>query len=149
MLDELPHGREQKAVIGGRGQHQLAVAEGVLHRLGPVVPLHTGDRHLGAALLLQLPGQQLHGPLRVAVHRGVGDHDALALHAVARPDAVQPQGLRQLRAGQHRAVKGAHRLDVHRRGLLQQRLYLRAELTHDAEVVAPRLAGPALGILHI
>ena len=148
-MNEFLHEGEDVGIVGGGGQHQLAVAEGILHRLGPVVPLHTGDRHLGAALLLQLLGQQLHGLLRVAVHRGVGDHDALALHAVARPDAVQPQGLRQLRAGQHRAVKGAHRLDVHRRGLLQQRLYLRAELTHDAEVVAPRLAGPALGILHI
>ena len=46
-------------------------------------------------------------------------------------------------------MKGADRLNFHRRGLFQQRLHLGAELAHDAEVVAPRLAGPALGILHI
>ena len=40
-------------------------------------------------------------------------------------------------------------MNIHRSGLFQQGLHLCAKLAHDAEVVAPRLTGPALGILHI
>ena len=144
MVDKFLHSGEDMAVIGGGGQHQLAVAEGILHRLGPVLLLQAGNHYLGAALGPQLLRQRFHSLLRVAVNGGVGNHDALALHTVGRPDIIQAHGLRQCIAIQHRAMEGAYSPDLHCRRFFQQRLYLCAKFAHNTEIVAPCFAGPVL-----
>ena len=82
VVDELPHPREDAGVVCGCGQHYLAVAERILHSLGHVAPCQVVHHNLGAALGLQLVGQQLHGLLGVAVDRGVCNYDSVGLDAV-------------------------------------------------------------------
>ena len=143
VMDKFLHEGEDVSVVGGGGQNQLAIAEGILHCFGHVAAGQIVDDYLGAALLLQLLGQQLHGSLGVAVDGGVGNHDAFALHPVAGPDVVQVDVVAQI-LGQHRAVEGANDGDIQTGGLLQQSLNLSAVLAHDADVVPASLAGPIL-----
>ena len=139
-MDKGLHEGEDVSIVSRGCQHQLAVAERVLHSLRHVVSCQVGDRNLHAPQL-QLLLQQLHSCLGVAVDGGVGDHNALALHLVGGPDVIQIDVITQI-LGQYRSVQGADGGDVQGSGLLQQRLYLRAVLAHDADVVAPCLASP-------
>ena len=82
-MDKVSHKGEHIAVIGGGSKHQLAIAEGVLHSLGSVASGKIVYCHLGASCLFQLFLKQLHCLFGVAVNRGIGDHNAIALHAVA------------------------------------------------------------------
>ena len=89
VMDEFLHEGEHIGVIGGGSQHQLAVAEGVLHSGGHIGPGQIVNDHLGAALLLQLLHQQFHSGLGMAVDGGVGNHDAFLLHPVGGPDVIE------------------------------------------------------------
>ena len=143
MVEEILHEGHDPGVIGGGRQDDLAVAEGVLQGLGHVAAGEIRHRHLGAALLAQEVRQLLRRGGGVAVEAGVGDEDALALHAVAAPGLVEVQhvgdGLRQ-----DGAVEGADGGNVQPGGLLENGLDLGAVLAHDVEVVAPGLAVPVL-----
>ena len=143
MVDEFLHEGEYVGVIGGGGQHQLAVTEGILHSLGHIGPGQVMDDHLGAALGFQLLHQQLYCGLGVAVDGGVGHHDALALHPVGGPDVVQIDVVAQI-LGEDGAVEGADDGDIQRGGLFQQSLDLGTVLAHDTDVIPPRLIGPVL-----
>ena len=146
MVDELAHEGEDAGVVGGGGQNQLVVAEGVLHGLGHVAAGQIVDGDRRAALFAQHVGQRLHGLLRVAVDRGVGDDDAVALRRVGRPQVVQADVLAEV-FREDGAVQRADDGDVQPGGLFEKRLHLRAVLADDADVVAAGLAGPFL--LHI
>ena len=104
------------------------------------------DHDLRGPLGLQPLRHQQGGILGVAVDAGVGDHDALALHPVARPDVIEVQVVAQI-LGEHGAVGGADLPDVQGGGLLQQGLDLGTVLAHDADEVAPGLVVP--GLLHV
>ena len=146
VMDILLHEGEDVGIIGGGGQHQLAVTEGILHSLCHVAAGQVVDNHLGAALGLELLCQQLHSGLGVAIDRGVSDDDALALHPVGRPDIIQVQVVAQV-LREHGTMQGADGGDVQTRSLLQQSLHLGAILAHDADVVAAGFVVPLL--LHI
>ena len=141
MMNEFLHEGEDVGIVGGGGQHQLAVPESVLHGLGHVAPGEVVHDDLGAALVRQLLRQQLCRRLRVAVDGGVGDHNAVALHPVGRPDVVQIQIIPQI-LRQHGAMQGADDGNVQPGGLFQQRLHLRAVLAHDADVVPAGFVRP-------
>ena len=69
-------------------QNDFAVAERVLYRLRHIRPRQIGKHYFTAAAFLQLACQQLRRRFRVAVNGRVGNYDALAFHAVARPNVV-------------------------------------------------------------
>ena len=133
-MNEFLHEGEDVGIVGGGGQHQLSVTEGILHGLGHVAPGKVVHDDLGAALVHQLLRQQLCRRLRVAVDGGVGDHNAVALHPVGRPDVVQIQIISQI-LRQHGAVEGADDGNVQPGGLFQHSLHLHTVLAHDADVV--------------
>ncbi len=138
---ELGHGREHPPVVAGRRQHQPAVPEGPGHRLRPVPAGEVHGLHRqppGLQQLRQLQG----GPGGVPVDGGVGHQHALLLRDIAAPEIVLLQGQGQPLPGQHRAVEGAHPLDVQRRRLFQQGLHLHAVLAHNVQVVPPPLVHP-------
>ena len=146
VVDELLHEGEHIGVIGGGGQNQLAVAEGIRHGLGHVAPGQIVDDHLGAAVGAELVRQLLHRGLGIAIDAGIGDDHALGLHGIAGPQVIQPDIVTQVFL-QHGAVEGADGLDVQRGRLFQQCLDLGAVLTHDADIVPAGFTGPVL--LHI
>ena len=53
-MNEFLHEGEDVGIVGGGGQHQLAVAEGILYSLGHVAPGKVMHDDLGAALVRQL-----------------------------------------------------------------------------------------------
>ena len=114
---ELPHEGEYLRVIGGGGQHQLVIAEGVLHGLGHVRAGQVVYDHLRAALLPQLLRELLHGLFGVAVDGGVGYHDALALGGIGGPEVVFLDIVPQILL-EHRPVGGADYLYVQPRRFL-------------------------------
>ena len=79
----------------------------------------------------------------MAVHGGVGDGNAFALHAVAGPDVVEVEVVAEIFA-EHRAVQRADDGDVQRGDLLKHGLYLSAVFAHNAEIVTSGFAGPLL-----
>ena len=145
-MDKLLHKGENAAVVGSRSQHQLAVAEGILHRLSHIAAGQIIYHDFGAALLLQQRGQLFHRLLGMAVYRGIGDHHALFLRAVRRPNVIQIQIIAQI-FRQHRAVQRTNGADVQILCLAQQLLHLCAVLAHDADVVPACFASPVF--LHI
>ena len=145
-MDVIRHEGENIRIIGSGCQNQLAITESILHGLCHVGTGQVMDHNLGAALFLQLLCQQFHGGLGVAVNRGIGNDDALALHPVGGPDVIQIEIVAQI-LGQHGTVEGADGLDIQGCGLLQQGLDLRTVLTNDADVVAAGFACP--GFFHI
>ena len=148
VLDEVPHEGEDPGVVGGGRQNDAPILEGLLYALRHILPGQVHELDLGAALFLELLGKELGGGLGVAVDGGIGDHHALALHAVARPGVVKVQIIAQV-FREHGAVGGADDLNIQRGSLFQQGLDLGAVFPHDAEVIAPGFAGPALRVLHV
>ena len=143
MVDEFAHEREDIRVVGGGREHDPAVAERVLDTLRHVLACEVSDDDLGTALHSQLVGEQLDSLLGVAVNGGVGDHDALGFHTVARPCVVEVEVVAEV-LGQDGTVERADDLDIQTRRLFEQVLHLRAVLADDADVVASRLASPVL-----
>ena len=146
VVKEDAHEGEDVCVVGGGCQHQLAVAEGVLHRFCHVTAGQIVDHDLGTAAGFQLVCQLQNGLLGVAVDGGVGNDDAFLLRAIGRPGVVKIDiGAEILR--KHGAVEGADGFDVKSRGLFQKRLHLSAVFSNDADVVASCLASPLF--LHV
>ena len=141
MVNKLLHKGEQFCIVGCGGQHQLIVAEGILHSLCHILSGKVGDNHFGTALFSALFCQQFHCLLGVAVYRSIGDHDTLALRGIGRPCVIQIQIIAQILL-QHRAMEGADHSNIQAGSLLQQGLHLCAILAHDADIVAPCLASP-------
>ena len=150
MVDEVTHPREDVVVVRRRRKDELAVAERVLDGLGLVVARKVAHRDLLAPLRLQeLRELQCRG-LGVSVDRRVGDADAGRLDRVGRPCVVLLHDMRDhLGRVVDRTVQRQDLLDLKPGRLLEERLHLRTELADDADVVAPRLAVPALGVLAV
>ena len=104
---------------------------------------HVVHPHVGDPLLAQLGGQGLGGGLGIAVHGGVGDHDALLLRLVAAPLVVLVDEVAQI-LPPHGTVEGADVLDLVQdaAGLLQQQLDVGAVLAHDVGEVAAGVVDP-------
>ena len=117
MVDELAHEGEDVSVVGGGCQHQLAVTEGVRHSLCHVASGKVVQYNRGCAVGAQLFCQRKRRLARVAVHRGVGDHNAVGLGLVARPGVVKVEVIAEV-FGKNGAVQGADDLDVKACGLL-------------------------------
>ncbi len=150
VRDERTHEREDVRVVRRRGQHELAVAEGVLHGFGHIVAREVGNRHLRAALRLQQFLQLEGGGLRVAVDARVGDADAGGFDAIGTPRVVLLDGMADfLGRRQERAVERQNLLDRQAGGLFEERLHLRAVLADDADVVAAGLAVPSFGVFDV
>ena len=146
MMDEFLHEGEDIGIVGGGGQHQLAVAEGVLHSLGHIAAGQIMHFDLGAALRFQLLHQQLHSGLGVTVNGGVSNHNALTLDTVGGPDIIQIDVIAQV-FRQHGTVERADNGDIQSGCLLQQSLYLGTIFAHDADVIPAGFAGPVF--IHI
>ena len=142
MTDEMVHGGENAAVVGGGGQHQPVIAERIRHRRILVAPCQIVNHHR-LAQRLQTCRQLFHCPACVAVDGGVGDNDARFLRHVGRPGVIERQRLGCL-LPQHRAVEGADDVDGHVGQLLQHGLYRAAVFAHDAEIVPGGLVRPVL-----
>ena len=141
MGQQIFHRREEEAVVGGAGQHDLSAAEGFGDGIGHI---GAGQVHLHdlCALCTQLFCHEVGCCTGVAVDGSTCHKDLFRLLGlVAGPDVVVVQVLAQI-SGQHRAVQRANGLDVQSRGLFQQRLHLRAVFPHDVQVVAAGFAGP-------
>ena len=141
MGQQIFHRREEEAVVGGAGQHDLSAAEGFGDGIGHI---RAGQVHLHdlCALCTQLFCHEVGCCTGVAVDGSTCHKDLFRLLGlVAGPDVVVVQVLAQI-SGQHRAVQRANGLDVQSRGLFQQRLHLRAVFPHDVQVVAAGFAGP-------
>ena len=143
MLNKGAHEGEDIAVVSGRCQNQLAITERILHCFGHIAAGQIVDSHLGAAVLLQQLGQLFHRLTGVAIHGGVGDHNAVRLHRIAGPGIIKADIIRQILA-QHRAVQRADRPDIQRGSFFEKRLSRHAVFADDPEIVPPRLAGPVL-----
>ena len=74
----------------------------------------------------------------MAVHRGVGQHDALFLRGIAAPEQVLLQEAAEV-LPPHRAVEGTDQGDIQPGGLFQHILHLHAVLAHDVGVIAAGL----------
>ena len=143
MVDEFTHERENIRVVGGGREYNSAVAERVLDALRHILACEVGDDDLGTALHSQLVGEQLDSLLGVAVNGGVGDHDAVGFHAVARPCVIEVEVVAEI-LGQDGTVERTDDLDIQTRRLFEQVLHLRAVLADDADVVTSCLASPVL-----
>ena len=143
MIDELAHEREDLRVIGGGGENDLAVTEGVLHALRHILAGEVVDDDLGAACLAQLFGEDLDRFLGVAVNGGIGDHDALGLYAVGRPCVVQIEVIAEV-LGKHGTVQRADDLNIEPCRLFQDSLNLLAVFADDADIVAAGFTRPIL-----
>ena len=135
------HRREQEPVVGGAGQHHLAAAESLGHRIGDVGAgqVHLSDGRAGSP---QLFGHLVGGLAGVTVDgsRSHQDRGGL-LGLVAGPGVVQAQVGGQV-AVQHRAVQGADLSDVQAGSLFEQGLDLGAVLAHDVQEVPAGIVGP-------
>ncbi len=96
VIDVFPHEGEDVRIVGGGGQNQSAVAEGILHGFRHVVSGQVKDHNLGTALFHQLALQKFDRLFGMAVDGGVGDDDALALHSVGGPGVVKVQVVAQV-----------------------------------------------------
>ena len=105
-------------------------------RRGDVVDLDVADAEVG-----QLPGQDVRGSLGIAVDGGVGDDNGVLFGRIGRPVDVFVNKPADVLAPD-RAVQRADRLDLDRRGLFQQSLYLCAVFADDVGIVAPRVVEP-------
>ena len=143
MVDELPHEGVDVRVVGGGGEDQLPVAEGVTDGQGHVRAGQVVDHHLGAAALTELVRQQLHGLAGVAIDGGEGDDDALGFRRVGSPGLVELDVVPKVLV-EDGPVEGADGGDVEAGGLLEQRHGLSAVLAHDADVVPAGLVVPGL-----
>ena len=141
-MDKLLHKGEHIGVVGGGGQDQTVIAEGIRHSLGHIVPGQIVDDHR-AVQSLQLLFQPQRGLPGVAVDRGVGDDNPFAFGAVGGPDVIEVDIITKVFL-QHRAVEGTDDGNVQSRGLFQQGLDLGAVFAHDADVVAAGFVGPLL-----
>ena len=147
MRDERMHEGEDFGVVRRGREHELAVLEGGFDGFGHVV---AGEiEHLDvAAFGFQLLDQQLDGFLGMSVDGRVGDGDAGGLDAVGGPCVVEVQIVAKI-LREDGAVRRADDGDVKLRGLLEERLDLRAVFADDADVVAAGFAGPAFGIFDV
>ena len=137
IVQQVFHGDEHAGVVGRRGEDQVAAAEGVGDNVA--CGRHGGVIHPDPDTALdQFGGEDVGGVLRVAVDRGVGEHDALFLGGVAAPEQVLLQKVAEV-AAPDKAVQRADQGDVQRGGLLQDGLDLGAVLADDVGVVAAGL----------
>ena len=137
LVQQLVHGDEHAGVIRRRGEHEVAVLEGVGEDVarggdGGVVHLDL-DAAVG-----ELGGEDVRGVLGVAVDAGVGDEHALYLGGVAAPLVVLGEEVAEA-LPPDKAVQRADVLDVEPGGLAQRGLHLRAVLADDVGVVAAGL----------
>ncbi len=128
----------------------MAQAERLADQLGDVGVGHVVNPYVAHALLAQLGGQGLGGGLRVAVHGGVGNHDALFLGLVLAPLVVLVDEVHQI-LPPHGAVEGADELDLVQNapGLFQEHLHLGAVLAHDVGQVAAGVVNPIPVKVHL
>ena len=137
VVQEVLHRDEHARVVGRGREDQVTAAEGVGHDVACGGDGGVMHAHLDA--LLAEPGRKdVGGVFGVAVDRGVGDHDALFLGGVARPEQVLLEEIAEV-AAPDETVQRADIGDVELCGLLQHRLHLRAVLAHDVGVVAAGL----------
>ena len=102
VVEQLLHGDEDAHVVGGGGEHQMAVLERGGHDVGR--RRHRCIEHLHPdTLFRQTAGQHVGSVLRAAVHRGVGDHHAPYLRLIPAPQVVLTQQIAQL-LPPHKAV---------------------------------------------
>ena len=146
MVDELTHPGEDLRIVGRGRQDQLVIAEGILDGLRPVFSRQVADLDVGNPSCLQFSRQHLSRFLGVAVNGGVGDENAVGLSQIAGPGVIQVDVVSQV-FFQHGPVQRQNLLDLQTRRFFQDRLDLSTILADDAEVVAPRFAGPVL--IHI
>ena len=100
------HHRVNAQVIGHGREHDMAQAEGFRDQIGNMGVGHVIQPHVGDALLAQAACQRLRRGLGIAVHRGIGDHNALFLRLVAAPVVVLVDEVHQILAPD-RAVQRA------------------------------------------
>ena len=147
VVEQVLHGDEDAVVVGGGGEDDVAVLEGVGQHIGVV-----GDRHVvhlhGDPQLCQAAGQNVGRRLGAAVDGGEGDEHALHLGLIGGPLGILVQNIAQILAP-HGAVEGANHLDVQAGGLLQQGLDLGAVLAHDVGVVPAGLVQPVPVKVHL
>ena len=79
MFDKFPHEGENVVVVGGGGQNQLAVPEGVCHRLGHVAAGQVPDNHLLPGGLHRL-GLLLFQQLNLLGHVDAREKDVPLVH---------------------------------------------------------------------
>ena len=141
VVDEIFHVHEHAGVVRRGEEDKVARTEAfgddlARMRRGDVVDLDVADAEVG-----QLPGQNIRGSLGIAVDGGVGDDDGVLFGRIGRPVDVFVDEPADVLAPD-RAVQRADRLDLDRRGLFQQSLYLCAVFADDVGIVAPRIVEP-------
>ena len=117
VSQELAHIREDACVVGGGGQHQRVVAEGVLHTFIDVIAGQVVQGDFWNTRVLQLLRQKLGGFFCMAVDGGVADAHAVALRQIARPGVIQADVVAKILI-QDGAVQRADDLDVQGCGFL-------------------------------
>ena len=146
MIDKLSHERIDIRIVGGSGQHQLAVLEGSRYGLRHIASGKIKDRYLRASLLLKLLHQQLHSLFGMTVYRGVGYHNSFGFRLVGGPGVIEGNIMPKV-LGKHRTMKGADDLNIERGCHFQQVLHLSAVLSDDTDEISPGLIVP--GLCHI
>ena len=148
IMQQVVHRGEDAHVERGRGEHDVADAEGLgqdLGGMGDGYVVHADVRH---ALVGQHAGQNVGGVLGVAVYGAVHDHHGVVLRSVAGPLAVLLQQPAQVLAPDG-AVQRADGADVQRGGLVQHGLHLRAVLAHDVGIIAAGVIQPVALEVHL
>ena len=135
------HRGEDAIVVCGGGEHDVAAPERLGEDDGGMRGGGVIHRDIPNAQIRQPGGQDIGGILRMAVDGAVGDHDSRLLRAIAAPAVVFFHKFGDIRTP-NRAVQRADHGELQPRGLLEQRLHLRAVLADDVGVIAARIVHP-------
>ena len=141
MNNEISHKREDIRIVGGCRKHELSIAECGGNGLRLIAACKVENLNVRTALVAELVGEQLHRLAGVAIDGGVGDHYALGLDVIARPDVIKVEIIAEILL-EHRTVERTDDGDIERRCLLEKVLHLNAVLADDADEIASCLIDP-------
>lgn len=137
IVHEVFHRDENAGVVGGGGEHHVAVLECVRENVR--CRGDGGVEHLGLEpALSKLAGEDVHGVLGVTVHGGVCDHDTVFLGSVGAPLEILVEKIAEV-AAPDKAVQRADIVKLESGGLFEHCLHLSAVFADDVCVVTASL----------
>ena len=148
VVKEILDGGEDAGVVGGGGQHKMAVAETL------------GDELAGVGVAGVIHGNALHAAVGedgghllgcrggMTIDTAVNDEHALLFGTVAAPGVMLANEIAEILSPDG-AMQGAYHLDVKSRGLLQHILHLNSVLADDVDVIATGIVEPVTVEVHL